>query len=105
VTEAHCGRAGPGHPGPQVGGLKKLVKPKAKRPVIEQVMERFGLNLRRRCVLMGLSRTSFAYKPVIPPYEETIRKRLKEQAQTRRRFGCPRLHVMLRREGFRINHK
>lgn len=26
-------------------------------------------------------------------------------AQTRRRFGCPRLHAMLRREGIVINHK
>ncbi len=68
-------------------------------------MERFGLSLRRSCMLMGLSRTSFAYQPVIRPDEETIRSRLKELAQTRRRFGCPRLHVMLRREGFRINHK
>jgi putative transposase len=56
-------------------------------------------------MLIGLSRTSFAYQPVIRPDEETIRQRLKELAQTRRRFGCPRLHVMLRREGFRINHK
>jgi putative transposase len=39
------------------------------------------------------------------PDEDVIRKRLKELAQTRRRFGCPRLHVMLRREGFMINHK
>jgi putative transposase len=54
---------------------------------------------------MELSRTSFCYKPVESPDEEIIRKRLKELAQTRRRFGCPRLHVMLRREGFMINHK
>jgi putative transposase len=56
-------------------------------------------------MLIGLSRTSFAYQPVIRPDEEAIRKRLKELAQIRRRFGCPRLHVMLRREGFRMNHK
>jgi putative transposase len=73
--------------------------------VIIQVMERFGLSLRRTCMLIGLSRTSFAYQPVLRPDEEAIRKRLKELAQTRRRFGCPRLHVMLRREGFMINHK
>jgi putative transposase len=42
---------------------------------------------------------------VIKPDEEVIRKRLKKLAETRRRFGCPRLHVMLRREGFMINHK
>ena len=34
-----------------------------------------------------------------------IRKRVKELAQQRRRFGSPRLHILLRREGFVINHK
>ena len=55
--------------------------------------------------MIGLSRTSFCYKPVLKPDEEVIVKRLKELAQTRGRFGCPRLHIMLRREGFKINHK
>lgn len=30
---------------------------------------------------------------------------MKELAQQRRRFGCPRLHVMLKREGLVMNHK
>ena len=56
--------------------------------------------------MIGLSRTSFCYKPVSKrPDEEGIIKRLKKIAETRRRFGCPRLHIMLRREGFMINHK
>jgi putative transposase len=70
-----------------------------------QIIERFGLSIRHACRLIGLSRTSFRYKPAVKPDEDPIRKRLKELAQTRRRFGCPRLHVMLRREGFMINHK
>jgi putative transposase len=70
-----------------------------------QIIERFGLSVRRACKLIGLSRTSFGYRPVIKPDEEAIRRRLRKLAETRRRFGCPRLHVMLRREGFMINHK
>lgn len=66
---------------------------------------RFGLSIRRACRVIGLSRTSFAYRPIVKPDEEAIRKRLKELAQERRRFGYRRLHVMLRREGFAINHK
>lgn len=54
---------------------------------------------------MELSRTSFWYRPAVRPDEELIRKRLRKLAETRRRFGCPRLHVMLKREGFIINHK
>lgn len=68
-------------------------------------IERFGLSIRRACGVIGLSRTSFAYKPIVKPDEEAIRKRLKELAQERRRFGYRRLHVMLRRDGFVINHK
>jgi len=70
-----------------------------------QIIERFGLSVRRACKLIGLSRTSFGYKPVVKPDEEAICKRLRKLAETRRRFGCPRLQVMLRREGFMINHK
>jgi len=54
---------------------------------------------------MDISRTSFGYTPVIGPDEEVIRKRLRKLSETRRRFGSTRLHIMLRREGFMINHK
>jgi putative transposase len=70
-----------------------------------QIINRFGLSLRRACELTGISRTSFSYKAVTKPDEQVIVKRLNELAQVRRRFGCPRLHVMLRREGLVINHK
>jgi len=70
-----------------------------------QIIERFGLSIRRACKLIGLSRTSFGYKPAVKPDEEVIRKRLRKLAETRRRFGCRRLHVLLRREGFMLNHK
>lgn len=61
--------------------------------------------MRRACRAIGLSRTSFGYRERVKPDEEGLRRRLKELAQVRRRFGCRRLHVMLRREGVRINHK
>lgn len=34
-----------------------------------------------------------------------MRARLKELATQRRRFGCKRLYLLLRREGFEVNHK
>lgn len=62
------------------------------------------MSVRRSCRLIGISRTSFQYRPK-ERHDEAIRKRLKELAQKRRRFGCMRLHIMLRREGIMINHK
>ena len=55
--------------------------------------------------MVELSRTSFEYKAREKEDEKAIRKRLKELAEKRRRFGCARLHVLLRREGIMINHK
>ena len=81
------------------------MKPKAKREAIRYIIERFGLSMRKACKMIGLSRTSFYYKPITKPDEEIIINRLKKLAQTRKRFGCARLHIMLRREGFKINHK
>jgi putative transposase len=34
-----------------------------------------------------------------------LRGRLREMAEERRRFGSPLLYLMLRREGWQINHK
>ena len=34
-----------------------------------------------------------------------MRTRIREIAETKRRYGCPRIYVCLRREGWRVNHK
>ena len=39
------------------------------------------------------------------PDDAGIRKRLRELAEQRRRFGYRRLHILLAREGIRLNHK
>jgi putative transposase len=39
------------------------------------------------------------------PPQEPLRSRLKESATARVRYGYKRLHVLLRREGWAINHK
>ena len=66
----------------------------------------FGLSIRKACGLVGLSKSVFCYrcKPKKDD-EDVIRQKLKEFAQKRTRFGCPRLHILLKREGFRLNHK
>jgi putative transposase len=53
---------------------------------------------------VGLWRSTRRYRPKEQD-DAALRTRLRELAQIRRRFGCPRLHVLLRREGWAINHK
>lgn len=59
---------------------------------------------RRACVLAGLNRSTHRY-PAQPRDDSKLRQRLRELAAARRRWGCPMLTLMLRREGFTDNHK
>ena len=63
-----------------------------------------GLSERRACLLVNISTSVYRYKPR-PGNDEALRKRLRELAEERKRFGSPRLHILLKREGLVINHK
>jgi putative transposase len=63
-----------------------------------------GRSIRKACILVGLSRASYDYRPV-ERRDEDLREKIRELAHQRRRFGCPRIHLMLRREGLVVNHK
>ena len=60
---------------------------------------------RSACRLVGISRTVLHYEGAAQPLNEQLKGRLVELAGERRRFGYRRLHVLVRREGWRINHK
>ena len=63
-----------------------------------------GYSQRRACSLVSLDRKSFRYVSRRPD-DAVIRRRLRELASERRRFGYRRLHILLRREGIELNHK
>ena len=63
-----------------------------------------GLSERRACKLVALDRSTFQYHKK-PGTDAALRERLKGMAGERRRFGYRRLGILLRREGFVVNHK
>jgi len=64
-----------------------------------------GLSERRACRLVGMARTSCRYERQRQGREEKLKARLHTLAGERRRFGYRRLTVLLRREGWTVNHK
>ncbi len=64
-----------------------------------------GLSERRACWLVGMARTSCRYEPQRQEEAEKLKARLCTLAGERRRFGYRRLTVLLRREGWGVNHK
>lgn len=66
--------------------------------------EKFSVSQRRGCRLLKLHRATCWYKHRRDP-QTALRMRLRELAESRRRFGYLRLYVMLRREGWKVNRK
>jgi putative transposase len=65
---------------------------------------RFGVKVRRACRLAGFSKSAW-YKRSTARDQSALRLRIREIAHSRPRFGYPRIHVMLRREGWPVNKK
>jgi putative transposase len=63
-----------------------------------------GLSARRACLLVSLGRSTFQYVSRRPDDTE-LRQKMHEIAEKRRRFGSPRIGVMLERAGWKVNHK
>ena len=91
-------------PGAEGRRGKKLVAPKAKRTAAQWMAERFGLSQRRVCHLLALDRNTLRYRRRrrggCGPGDADPR-----DCGNRRRYGCPRIYVRLRREGWSVNHK
>ena len=64
----------------------------------------YKISERRACRVLLICRATLKYKSIkidLP----ALRARIKEIAATRVRYGYPRIHVLLRREGWLINRK
>jgi putative transposase len=78
--------------------------PKTRKQAVTYAVTSLGRSIRKACLLVGLSRASYDYRPV-DRHDNELRERIRELAHQRRRFGCPRIHLLLRREGYMLNHK
>ena len=69
-----------------------------------RALQEFGLSQRAACRIARCARSVAQYTPT--RFDNPILvERLKNIAMERRRFGYRRLTIMLRREGFMVNHK
>ena len=81
-----------------------MVRPAGKRAVVSHLVQAHGLSQRRACRLADLNFSTWQYEPR-RQQRPGLRERIKELAALRRRFGYRRLHALLRRDGWRVNHK
>jgi putative transposase len=85
---------------------KNIAKPTRKRPMVEYLRLGFGVSERRACRVIAIDRASYRYRRAgDSPARAALRLRLRALSAARCRYGYRRLHVLLRREGWKVNHK
>lgn len=80
------------------------MRPKAKRAAVDHLLSAFGVSQRRACRALSVDRSTVRYVSQRPK-DTGLRQRLRELSTERRRFGYRRLHVLLERDGYHVNHK
>ena len=81
-----------------------MVSPQARREAVRMLTAERGLGVTRARGLIGISRSLYGYRSRRSPALE-LRNRIAELAAQKRRYGYRRIHVLLRREGWSMNHK
>jgi putative transposase len=64
----------------------------------------YGVSERRSCQVLAFQRSTHRYQSVADE-QAVLRIRLRELAAARVSYGYRRLHVLLQREGWQVNHK
>jgi len=81
-----------------------VVRAASRREAARYLQQTYQVSERRAGQALGLSNSSLRYRSRRPAAEE-LRRRLRELAAERPRYGYQRLWVLLRREGWQVNHK
>ncbi|MCA1458895.1 IS3 family transposase [Bradyrhizobium sp. BRP22] len=83
---------------------KEVVMPAGKRKAVAHLVDAHGMSERRACKAIGCCRMTIRYRTTRAD-DAALRQRMRAIAEVRRRFGYRRLHVLLKREGYLVNHK
>ena len=72
--------------------------------MVDDLRAIWGLSIRRGCKALPVDRSTYHYRAKRHG-QAALSKRIKEIAETRVRYGYRRIHVLLGREGWQVNHK
>jgi putative transposase len=81
------------------------VSPERRRRVVLHLRRRFGVSERRACAVVAQHRSTQRRRPTLVPGDEHLRKRLRALSREHQRWGYRKQHILLVREGHKINRK
>jgi putative transposase len=80
------------------------VRPGRKRELVDAVRDGWRVSIRRACTVLELDTSTYHYRPRRRD-QAPLAARIKAICETRVRYGYRRVQVLLRREGWAVNHK
>jgi putative transposase len=81
-----------------------MVAPMRRRVALPYLRKVYQISERRACQVIVVNRSTVQYKSVKTDVP-ALRARINEIAAVRVRYGYPRIHILLRREGWLVNRK
>lgn len=76
----------------------------AKREAANLLIKEYNISESRACRVINFPISTFRYKSEAQVDEDLI-TRMKYWAEKKPRYGHPRIHEMVKRDGFKVNHK
>jgi transposase InsO family protein len=73
--------------------------------MVDHVIKHLRVSQRRACRVLGQSRMTQRYLPLVRDDEAPLTRRIIELAGLYGRYGTPRITALLRGEGWQVNHK
>ncbi|MFN7539180.1 MAG: IS3 family transposase [Bacteroidota bacterium] len=83
---------------------KKCLKISQLKVLVQKLKDQYKVSTQKACQAMMLNRAAWYYKST-KRSDKAVRSRIVEIANTRIRYGVNRIHVLLRREGWKDNKK
>lgn len=81
-----------------------MVKPADKRKIVQYLITKHKFSQCRACRLTNLHRKTYNYRTK-KKNDDDLNNHIVDIANKRKRFGYRRIHLMLKKEGFTVNHK
>jgi putative transposase len=75
------------------------------RGLASYLIQSYDVSVRKACRVVMLHNSVWYYKSMKTRDDTALKKRMHEIAATRIRYGCDRIYTLLRREGWKDNHK
>lgn len=82
-----------------------MVSPSAKRHGLQHLVTNQSCSERCTCRLVGIARSSARYIKRSGHDNEALQNAIQVEANAHRRYGYRRVTMMLKRQGWRVNHK